>query len=260
MALEEQYGSRRIKYLRAGASGYREFYGDWADALLYAPKPGESWPGFADLTVEDVEVIPSGQQGSGGLGLEYTHARVKVNYSLDYTRVGLTSEPRLTYQGDTEVLFTATGRVYDDTGDKIDGDMDASDAVVYPTITYTMDLAVPSIPISAITTCLGKVNNAEFQGATAGSLLFLTLDAVAQYDYQTQDWYHRLTYSFLWRSEHTHNEIWRPPKRVWDDTAGDWARNADGTYQYVAGSAGDGAWTTTTPALYESADFSTLLP
>jgi hypothetical protein len=262
MALSETYGSREITFTRTGASATRKFRGTRAEAMLYSPKPGEAFPGWEGLTVDSVKITPTGEQGTNPESLydDYTAAWVDVSYTMEFRKPTLGDPPSVTWDMSTEVLNTGAGRVYDDTGDKIDVE-DLSTATVYPMMSIAYDFAVSAIPLTAIFAALGTVNSAEWQGCAAGTLLFEGASATAQYNYETQSWYHRLTYRFIKRMR-SHNEIWRPGKRVFDkdlnNGLGDYVKNADGTYQYVAGDDGEGAWTTTTPVLYESTDFKAL--
>lgn len=260
MALEEIPGNGGgvIEFTRNGATAHREFICDWDEAAWISPKPGESHPDWPLLTVDKVRLEPLSTPHEDGFGRGYTEQRkVIVDYSLDYRRLTRGDPPRVTYTGGTEVLQTADGRVWDDINVTIDVE-DASGAEVYPTLTYRIDMAVDDIPIDNITNLLGKINDAEFQGASAGSMLFTSFDATAEFDYEYSEWFFRVTYNFLWRN-HSHNEVWRHPQREWDATNNDWKRDADGKYVYKAGTAGQGAWTTTTPVIYEEADFSVLL-
>lgn len=259
MALQELYGSREIVFTRTGAQATRRFYCEWSEAFTLAPKPGDPFPGWPALTVDTVRVTPAGQPGtSGNPGSEYTHANVEVDYSLEYTRPDIGEGPRITYDFSSEVLATTSGRTWEDTGDTIDQE-DLQAGVNYPLMSMTMDLAVPSINIATISGLVGKINSSSWQGFAAETLLFEGATTTAQWNYETASWYFRVTYKFLWRPR-SHNLIWRPPKRVWDPDKGDWARNADGTYQYASGDAGKGKWVKTDPLLYETADFSPLIP
>lgn len=258
MPLEELYGSRELTLTRNGASARRVFDGDWVDAIYNSPHPGDPYPNFAACTVDTVRITPTGQGLSTITGMEYTRARVEVEYTLDYRRVFRGDPPAVTWDMSSEALNTACGRAWDDGAhsDTIDID-DLSTAVVYPMMTLTIDVAVASLSTTELGTIFalqGCINNAAFQGAAAETLLFEGATATAQFDYSDSSWYYRVTYRFLKR-QRSHNYIWRPPERVWDTDTNDWARNSDGTYQYTGVG---GAWKKTTPVLYSTGDFTTL--
>lgn len=133
-------------------------------------------------------------------------------------------------------------------------------------------MAVADIPISDIYACLNKVNDAEWDGSAAGTTLFKDFAEQAEWDPETQLWYYRVQYEFLWRSR-PHNEVWRGPipKRdsignilYYQDTDPD-GENYTTDIALAShpvpkdGVAGEWAWTTLTPRTYDSADFSVLV-
>lgn len=256
MALAELHGSREIVWTRTGASAVREFYGTWSECLSSSPVPGEYFPGSPVLTVDTVRVTPAGQPGtSATVGSEYTHGKVRVDYTFEYTRPQIGDEPRITWDYSAEMLSTAAGRTWVDTGAVIDQE-DLQQSVLYPLLTLTVDMAVETLPLEAMMDLVGKVNDDTFWGAEAGTLLFEGGTSTAQYNYDSGAWYYHVTYRFLWRPR-GHNAVWRPAMRAWDSAAGNWEMDGD-NYVYQAGTAGTGAWTETDPALYESGDFDTL--
>lgn len=255
--LTELYGSRELTFSRNGAQGVRYFRGTWAQALLYAPKPGMPFPDWPELTVDRVNIQPAGQQGDGSTINAYTEAMVQVDYTLEYRKPGLGDPPRYDWEFASEVLATGEGREWSSTGKKIDSE-DLSTAVNYPLMTLVVNYAVPTIPITTIFGLVGKVNDDTFQGAAAGTLLFEGASASAQYNYDERAWYFRVTYRFLKRM-HSHNEIWHPAEKEWDVDTQDWARDTDGAFIYKTGMPGTSYWDTTAPLLYESGDFDTLL-
>jgi hypothetical protein len=193
-----------------------------------------------------------------------------VDYSFEYRKLLLGDPPRVTWQGSTEVLYTGAGKIWDDTGEMIDISDDSA-AQIYPVINYSIDLAVSEIPVDTLTSLLGHVNNDAFQGADAGTMLFLDFNAEARYSYEDVQWYYQVTLNFYWRMR-SHNEVYRPPIQdrdkkgallfYQDKDAAAPNYTADSALAsrpiYKAESA-DGVWTTTTPANYPEGDFSWLL-
>jgi len=267
MPLKEQYENWEVEFTRDGARAHREFLCRWEEAQMLAPKPGEPHPWWPQLTVSNVRFEGFGKPTMTVFGARFEMLRLLVDYSLEYRRPNLDDPPRITWEYASETLSVAAGRTWDDISKPIDYE-ELADAVVFPMRTLNIDLTVRTVPQAAIDSLVGKINDAQWTitgsdgqtlvDAAAETLLFQGAEQTGVWDFTDEHWYWRLCYRFLWRPR-SHNELWRPPRRVWDAEAEDWARNEDGTYQYVDGPEGQGAWTTTTPKLYETGDFAALL-
>ena len=147
MALEEQYGSRELTFTRNGASARRIFYGPWDEALIYCPKPGQSFPGWSDLTVDTVKIIPQGSRGFSEIWPgEYESARVEVDYTFEYRKPKVGDPPRVTFDYSAEAINTLEGRTWVSTGERIDNG-DLSQSVLYPQIAIVYDYAIEDIPL-----------------------------------------------------------------------------------------------------------------
>ncbi len=250
MALSELYGSRQVTYLRHGAYATREFYGTWSEAFNDSPKPGDAYPytGWEALTVDKTTITPAGEPGSSAdYPNEYTHARVRCDYTMEYDKPVEEDETRISVEASSEILATTSGRTWTTTSEIVDPD-ELQCGVLYPLLSITMSGVLKDPPLELILSLIGKVNAAEFAGMPAGTVLFEGAVTDANYDYENSSWKWRVTYKFLYRAQ-GHNYVWRPPQKVY---AG------DGSWEYAPGDAGKGDWDTTDPLLYEYGDFSLL--
>ncbi|MCE5200849.1 MAG: hypothetical protein ABFD54_05990 [Armatimonadota bacterium] len=263
--------SGRIKETVKGCTCHREFIGPWDEVFLGAPKINSPHPLYPYMTVKEREFVPEGAPVLTGWGNQTELCRCILDYTFEYQRPKFGDPPRLSWKTESEALMTGQGRVWDDCGEVVEA-TEFSAATSFTMINFTADLAVVEFPISTILACINKVNDTSWQGCDAGTVLFKDFSEQAEWDPETQAWYYRAQYEFLWRSR-PHNEVWRGPIPKRDSTGyilyyqntdadGDnYTTDATKTGHPVpkGGVAGEWAWTSLTPAIYESADFSQLV-
>lgn len=256
-----------------GATSHREFVCSWEEAYS-TNLMGTTHPRFPLLNVEHVRIVPLAGKGVDQDGGRAELVRVEVDYAYNYKRPKVGDPPRVGYEIVSEALLTGQGRIWDDCHEVVESD-DLSTATVYKSIRITTDMAVAAQPIETIKACVNCVNDSEWQGCAAGTVLFEDFKENAELDWDTNEWFFRTQYTFLKR-DRPHNEVWRGPipKRVngiiqyyqgtdpdGDNYDADMAKDShpvpkDTNESYTPGIAG---WTTTTPKLYEEADFSAVL-
>jgi hypothetical protein len=271
--MRELRGFDEVELTLMGGTATRVFKAEWDEvegaimSLMGAPHPE-----FPMLKARRMRLSPLGPPNATPFGNQYSHRKITVSYEFNYNDVPLGEEPRVTITGKSEVLNTGAGRVYSDTGEMIDS-VDANVGIPYVTCIFTMDCAMPASPTSLISGLVNKVNNAEFAGKAAGTLLMLDdFNIIQQWDYETQAWYHRLTYSLAYRTS-GHNQVWRPPMyepnkkgelpqyyQGKDPAADNYTLDTTliGRPVYKTGDSGTGAWTDANPPFYTTGDFSGL--
>lgn len=225
---EEKPGSRTLKLLRNGAQGHMEYYAySMSDALYYCPKPGESHPLWADLTVDTVDIVGESTAMIDGSGEPvYAQYVVSVDYTLDYKKLRPGDDPRVTYDIGVEMLNTAEGRTWLSTGRKAGPEI--NQAMPFSVMPFTVNFActAANLPVSGIFNTVGKINDDTFTvysadtganliNVAAESTLFEGASIVAQYDFDLRTWYFNVAMKFTWRS-FSQNIMWRTPDYLKD--------------------------------------------
>lgn len=258
--------SGRIKETVKGATCHREFIGPWDEVFQDAPKINSPHPLYPYMVVKEREFVPEGAAVLTGWGNQTELLRCILDYTFEYQRPKLGDPPRLSWKTETEALMTGQGRKWGDCDEIIEA-TDFSAAMPFVMIDFTADVAVAELPLPTIMACLNHVNDAQWQGCDVGTVLFKDFNEQAEWDPETATWYYRAQYEFLWRSR-PHNEIWRGPIPMRDSSGNImYYQNTDPSGENYtsdatkaghpvpkSGLAGEYAWTTTTPVIYESAD------
>lgn len=252
-----------ITFTRNGAEATRRWKDYYDNAVTNAPKPGDTLPGYPLLTVDTTTITPMGvaDLGSG----KDVWAEVEVKYSLEYRKPKVGDAPRVSIDFNSEVLNVAAGRTWvaddDTTPDRTIDAEELTAATVFPLLSVSCEYAVANVPIEDVSSLQGKVNDDDFEIPNAfggvtfgkGTVLIESASSTAQFDYDAQAWYYRMSYKFLVRGQ-GHNRLWRPKERQWDSTKGEWKRDSN-TGEYLYTGVG-GYWALTDPLLYQEADFS----
>lgn len=269
--LREVPGSGALEGTQNGMECRREFLCDWDERFVVCPKPGQADPQYPLLTVKTFRIEGEGAPVVTGFGNEYELARIFITYTFEYNRPKLGDPPSITWTGEVEYLKTGIGYVWDDTGEVIE---DSDITVAQPSWidTCVIDAPVATFPKATLDGIRGKVNDFTFEGIEAGCLYFSDYRANAERDWDTEQWYWRLTITLVQKPQ-SWNLVWRPPvpdvdadgnlMRYQDKDAGAANYETDpakvGRLVYKSGTSETGAWTTTTPKAFEEADFSVLL-
>lgn len=229
---EELAGSPRIQASQQGVVAVRSFrvaWQDWPALVRLLLGTGRvvgqatrlvrppAFPGLRNLMVTDVAVEafdPESPDGQGDVTLVgrtngYAGgARLTVTYRTLFdensqSRPGLPRVPEGTYLVFAAELgaeyLTVPGRVWhwNAPGDPAVPD-DVNPGLLVPTGAYRLVwLRVPRPPWSAIRSLRGKVNQAEFIGAAAGTVLFLGAKATREFQFFDEGGFWRLEYSFV---------------------------------------------------------------
>lgn len=249
MARIELVGSGKITITRTGRTGYRYYKCTWAERYTVAPLIGESFS-IADpeLRCSQLDFDPLGKP----TGVDtYTYCRITAAYTTDQLDTG--ADPKYSYDFGGEALQTVEGRTWDSDGKPCDIPL----STFYPLISFSLTFVTLAWDTTTVFNAIGKVNSALWLGAPAGYVLLEGVNAENEYQPDgTTRW--RITYRFLYR-QRSHNEVYRPPKYVTDS----WGRptlDAAGHKTILTAGKWDTPLDASSDPLYESTDFSVLVP
>jgi hypothetical protein len=265
-------GTGRIEYSRDRVTLEERYMCDYADWQTYAPTIGSQHSTYSALRCSNVSIEGVGTITQESGQTTYQYAVITATYEAAVQGEPIPGAPaRIRWQGEVEWLKTAVGYRWTDTNEIIEDD-EVSIALPFPHATLAIECACYNNPLQTLFALSGKVNAYEWRGNAPESLLLTQYTVVPTADLAGRTYY-VWTAEMLWRPI-SHNQIWRPPSP--DVNAdGTWARyqgrdpnmpnytsdaSKIGRLVYKSGTAGQGAWTTTTPRLYESADYSALDP
>jgi hypothetical protein len=230
-AFEELDGSPRFRTTEAGSVAVRRFLVAWADWPAFARElvgwyrivggtfsfvaPSHVLLGNLIVSELSVEPWPEDRITSGPLGSltaspnDYPHALVTATYRTIYdadnrSRPDLPAVPQgtiLTYTADLAAEYLTTpGRTWrwDDPPGNPPVPEDVNPGLLVPSGGYQLHWRrVPSPPWSAIRQLRGKVNDAAFVGAPAGTVLFLGARATREFHFLEDGGFWRMEYAFL---------------------------------------------------------------
>jgi hypothetical protein len=228
---EELDGSPRFRIGESGTTAVRRFLVAWPHWQAFARELVGTYqivgPGFAfvapshvllaNLIVADLTVDPWPEEKitSGPLfGLasspnDYPHALVTAYYRTIYDqnnrpRPDLPDVPTgtiLTYAADLGAEYLSVpGRAWNWVAPPDDPKLpeDVSPGLLVPSGAYHLTWRrVPAPPWEAIRRLRGQVNDADFVGSPAGTVLFLGARATREFQFLEQGGFWRLEYSFL---------------------------------------------------------------
>jgi hypothetical protein len=231
VAFEELDGSPRFRIAEAGSTAVRRFLVAWADWPGFAREllgwyrvvagslsfVAPSHVLLDNLIVAELSVDPWPEEKitSGPLSSlasspnDYPHALVTATYRTIYDQNNLSrkdlppvpSGTILTYTADLAAEYlTIPGRVWrwDDPPDDPPVPEDVNPGLLVPSGAYQLNWRrVPLPPWTAIRSLRGKVNDAPFVGAPAGTVLFLGARATRQFHFLEDGGFWRVEYAFL---------------------------------------------------------------
>ncbi|MCA9246858.1 MAG: hypothetical protein KDA42_07070 [Planctomycetales bacterium] len=232
IAFEELEGSPTIEVGGKGAAARREFRVAWTDWRAFAESliggwkktgtsfrrvPGLAFPGLDDVFVEHVSVRPFSEFAPDGSAIESLErgvnayptggARVTVDYeSIKTTNVGF--EPAieagtyLTYTSslDEELVVTPSSAwVWTDDDSTVPDSIETDLRLPLGRLRVGWHF-VPLPPWTAIRTLRGRVNDASFFGAPAGTLQFLGARIEQKFSFLTGPSIYTITYDFSERT------------------------------------------------------------
>ncbi len=231
ISYEELAGSPRLRATQEGVSAVRSFRVAWSDWQAFARlllgtartvggvaqlTVGPKFPGFENLLVTELTVEPFDPESPdaqpdllveraantyrGGARVTATYQTLYADYARlrpDLPRVP--DSTFLIYRGDLGAETVRTpGRLWRyaiDDAPPVDDDVNPGLLIPTGNVQLTW-LRVPSPPWNAQRTLRGKVNEATFLGAPAGTLLFLGVRAVREFQLLDDDALWRIDYHF----------------------------------------------------------------
>jgi hypothetical protein len=232
VSFEELEGSPRLSVDESGITARRAFRVAWADWPAFCREligsyevvggtfvftPPLAFPAFSNLVVADIQIEPFDPASPDGTGIAtlaatpnaYTAggARITATY---VTAFDVDNQPRpqlpqvpkgtyLTYRADLGAEYVATpGRIWrwDDAEQSVVPD-DVNPGLLIPQGTFHLTwhrVALP--PWDAIRELRGKVNDASFVGAPAGTVLFLGARVRRQFHFFALGGFWEVQYTF----------------------------------------------------------------
>jgi hypothetical protein len=233
VSFEELEGSPRLAVREEGASAVRTFRVAWNDWPAFARElvgsyrlvggayhfvEPLSFPGMPNMVVDELEVRPFGPTAPDGSQVSSLvsgtnryptgGASVRATYVTQFDRnnlprADLPSVPKatyLTFRADLGVEYLSVpARVWhwDDAPLNTPLPPDASPGILVPQSRFELIWhRVPLPPWSKIRELRGKVNDAAFLGAPAGTVLFLGARIYRQFQFIENGGYWRVAYAF----------------------------------------------------------------
>jgi hypothetical protein len=244
MARIELFGTDELSDSKDGITATRLFKSDWAERYLVAPKIGEPFDA-SDPILCQCRCIGRTFEGIGSVTQtgEYTQCKITARYST--LALDTSSLPIESFEFAAEALECALGRTWQETGSMCK----TPQAVFIPRLEPVFEFVTESFNRVTIANMVGKLNNSEWMGYPAETLIFEGCSIRQEYSVEGESRW-RVILKFLHRPI-SHNVVWRAPEMEYND---------DNKLVPVAGIDGTGGWDRLIPDLYETADFNELIP
>jgi len=219
---QEFFDSQEETVSRHGHSAYRRTRCRWVDRYLAYTFLGT--PYFDNYWMRCVEV------GIKRLGIsgdpDQDEAEVELRYA---TLTGPEDAPSSALDFGIEILEVGGGRTWTTGGAAVDIPL----SLVIPFMEEIIEVSTLEVPVGALWACLGKINAYTWRGWPANCVMFQPPASRTEWDPDLIRYRSRLAFYFK-IGPRSWNEAWNPVKT------------------------GGAGWDTTSPLLFETADFSML--